>query len=235
MMDYERLFVTRNWVGKPVRRNEDTRFVTGEANYVDDLDMDCAHVAILRSILAHARIKKIDTRINFGPQINYTQYASVINSVKSLSKTVTPGVSLWISKQKEKKYDFSINDEIDYNANTTSQNSTRIHYYTNTFSVNGTIYYKKVWSLMSDFQYYWRQKTSQISINLNSNQWGARIQRTFHNNEFTAYISVHDILNDNIGIDRSFYGNTYTQVTNDRLKRYFLIGFEWDFKNKASK
>jgi hypothetical protein len=48
-------------------------------------------------------------------------------------------------------------------------------------------------------------------------------------------VSIHDILNSNIGVDRSFYSNTYTQVTNDRLKRYFLIGFEWDFKNKAAK
>ena len=61
MMDFDKLFVTRNWVGKPVRRNEDVKFVKGEAQYVDDLDMDCAHVAILRSIFAHARIKKIDT------------------------------------------------------------------------------------------------------------------------------------------------------------------------------
>ncbi len=61
MMDFDQLFVTRNYFGKPVRRNEDAKFVKGEATYVDDLDMDCAHVAILRSIFAHARIKKIDT------------------------------------------------------------------------------------------------------------------------------------------------------------------------------
>jgi len=61
MMDFDQLFVTRNWFGKPIRRNEDTKFVKGEARYVDDLDMDCAHVAIFRSIFAHARIKKIDT------------------------------------------------------------------------------------------------------------------------------------------------------------------------------
>src|SRR5579872_7221427 len=61
LMDFDQLFVTRKWFGKPVRRNEDVRFVKGEATYVDDLDMDCAHVAILRSIFAHARIKKIDT------------------------------------------------------------------------------------------------------------------------------------------------------------------------------
>jgi CO/xanthine dehydrogenase Mo-binding subunit len=61
MLDLDRLFVTRNWFGRPVRRDEDTRFVTGEATYVDDLDMDCAHVAILRSIFPHARIKRINT------------------------------------------------------------------------------------------------------------------------------------------------------------------------------
>ncbi len=181
------------------------------------------------------KIKKIDTRIYLGPQFNYNKYADVINSEKSFSNTVTPGINLSIQKQKEKKYDFSVNDEYNYNANTTSQNDTKIHYNTNTLSVNATVYYKKVWSLLSDFQYYSRQKTSELDKNLNSNQWGARLQRTFKDNEFTAYISVHDILNSNIGVDRSFYSNTYTQVTNDRLKRYFLIGFAWDFKNKASK
>ena len=61
MMRLEDILVTRNWVGKPVRKREDVRFVKGEATYVDDLDMDCHHVAILRSPYAHARITKIDT------------------------------------------------------------------------------------------------------------------------------------------------------------------------------
>ena len=61
MIDFDKLFMTRNWVGKPVRRNEDVRFVRGEGAYVDDLDVNCAHVAILRSIFAHARVRKIDT------------------------------------------------------------------------------------------------------------------------------------------------------------------------------
>jgi hypothetical protein len=181
------------------------------------------------------KIKKIDTRINFNPQFNYSKYADIINSRKSFSKTVTPGINLWISKSKEKKYDVSIGDEFNYNVNTTSQNDTKIHFNTNTLSLNGTVYIKKVWSILTDLQIYSRQKTAQFNSNLNSTQWGARLQRTFKNNEFTAYVSVHDILNDNIGVDRSFFSNSYTQVTNDRLKRYFLIGFQWDFKNKASK
>lgn len=181
------------------------------------------------------KIKKIDTRFNLSPQLSYTKSADIINSKKSFSKTITPGINLWISKQKEKKYDFSIWDQFNYNANKTSQNDTKIHFNTNTMSFNGTLYVKKVWSLLTDLQVYSRQKTIQFNSNLNSTQWGARLQRTFKNNEFTAYISVHDILNQNIGIDRTFYSNTYTEVTNDRLKRYFLIGFAWDFKNKAPK
>ena len=181
------------------------------------------------------KIKKIDTRFSLNPRLSYNKYADIINSKKSFSKTISPGISLWVSKSKEKKYDISIGDEFNYNANTTSQNDTKIHYNTNTINLNATLYIKKVWSVLTDLQLYSRQKTLQFNDNLNSTQWGARFQRTFKNNEFTAYISVHDILNQNIGIERSFYSNTYTEVTNDRLRRYFLIGFEWDFKNKASK
>jgi len=181
------------------------------------------------------KIKKIDTRIYLGPNFNYNKYAQIINGEKSFSKTSAPGISLRLSKQKEKKYDFSISYQYNYNFNTTSQNTTKIHYSTGEIDFNGTLYIKKVWSILSDFEYYSRQKTPQISSNLNSNQWGARLQRTFHHDEFTTYISVHDILNDNIGVTRSFNGNTYSQVTYDQLKRYFMIGFEWDFKNKASK
>ncbi|MEO8860363.1 MAG: TonB dependent receptor [Ginsengibacter sp.] len=181
------------------------------------------------------KIKKIDTRFNFNPHVNYNKYADIINNVKSYSKTFGPGMSMWISKQKDKKYDFSIGEDFNYNSNTTSQNDTKIHYNTNTLSLNATVYYKKVWSIITDVQMYTRQKTLQFNNNLNSNLWNARLQRTFKDNEFTAYIGIHDILNDNIGVDRSFYSNTYTQVTNDRLKRYFMIGFEWDFKNKSAK
>jgi len=62
MMKLEDILVTRNWVGKPIPRKEDSRLVRGEALYIDDLDMDCHHAAVLGSPWAHARIKAIDTR-----------------------------------------------------------------------------------------------------------------------------------------------------------------------------
>src|SRR3954451_16949974 len=53
---------TTQLIGKPIKRVEDPRLVTGAARYLDDLELPgVAHVAILRSPFAHARIGAIDT------------------------------------------------------------------------------------------------------------------------------------------------------------------------------
>jgi hypothetical protein len=179
------------------------------------------------------KIKKIDTRLNFNPNLNYNQFTNIVNGKNNVSKTFAPGLNIGVSKSKEKKYDLNISDEFSYNSNVTTQNDTRIHYNTNTIYFNGTLYIHKVWQIITDMQLYSQQKTSQLSHNINYTQWNARLQRTFRHDEFTAYFSVHDILDQNIGIDRNFFGNTYTQTTNERLRRYFMIGFSWDFKNKT--
>jgi hypothetical protein len=92
-----------------------------------------------------------------------------------------------------------------------------------------------VWSLATDYNFFVRQKTEDFQDNLTNSLWNARVQRTFKKDEFTAYVLVRDILNQNIGIDRSFYGNTLSETRNERLKRYFMVGFTWNFKNKAAK
>src|SRR5919199_2814925 len=49
-------------IGAPVKRVEDPRLVTGAAKYLDDLKLPgMAHVAIVRSPHAHARIGAIRT------------------------------------------------------------------------------------------------------------------------------------------------------------------------------
>jgi carbon-monoxide dehydrogenase large subunit len=50
------------YVGKPIKRTEDPRLIKGLAHYVDDIKLpDTLHVAFVRSVYAHARIKSIDT------------------------------------------------------------------------------------------------------------------------------------------------------------------------------
>ena len=50
-------------IGKPVKRKEDARFLTGKGHYVDDIKLpNQAYAHILRSQVAHARIARLDTK-----------------------------------------------------------------------------------------------------------------------------------------------------------------------------
>ena len=54
--------MTTKAFGASIKRKEDPRLITGEAKYLDDLQMPgLLHAAILRSTYAHAKIKSIDT------------------------------------------------------------------------------------------------------------------------------------------------------------------------------
>ncbi len=178
------------------------------------------------------KVKKYNVRVGFNPFISYNRYAEFINSIKSFSNTVNTGINVYLNKSADKKYDLSLSNNFSYNRNKLTQQTTILNYTTNTLSFEGTVYYKKVWSINTEYDFYARGKTQQFDKGLNSNLWNAKLQRTFAKDEFTAYVKVRDILKDDKGIDRSIYGNTLTEIRNDRLQRYWLVGFIWNFKNK---
>ena len=56
--------MTASYIGAPIRRKEDRRFLTGRGQFVDDVRLPNAlHAAIVRSPHAHARIVSIDTSV----------------------------------------------------------------------------------------------------------------------------------------------------------------------------
>ncbi len=57
----EPILSASQWIGKPLRRLEDQRLLTGAGRYTDDVRLEGAlHAVFLRSPHAHARIAKID-------------------------------------------------------------------------------------------------------------------------------------------------------------------------------
>ena len=54
--------MTQRYVGQAMKRKEDPRLVSGTSTYVDDVVLPgMLHMAVTRSMHAHARIKRIDT------------------------------------------------------------------------------------------------------------------------------------------------------------------------------
>ncbi|MEX0275501.1 MAG: xanthine dehydrogenase family protein molybdopterin-binding subunit, partial [Flavobacteriaceae bacterium] len=51
-----------NFIGKPIKRREDARFLKGAGTYTDDIKLpNMTHSAFVRSPYAHARILTVDT------------------------------------------------------------------------------------------------------------------------------------------------------------------------------
>ncbi len=108
------------------------------------------------------KIKKINTRVNLNANVGYYKFADFINSKKSFAQSTNAGFSLNISKEKEKKYEVSIDYNPRYNVQKTSQNNNKLSYFTHGLEIDARLYYKKVWSLSTDYELTIRQKTAQI-------------------------------------------------------------------------
>lgn len=181
------------------------------------------------------KLKKADLRLDFNLSANYSKFADYINSQKSNSENMNTGLRVGVGRWKDKKYNLWVNNNISVNSNKNAQASGRNTFYSNELSAEAGLFYKKVWSINTDYNYYYRGKVNENDKPINNHMWNARLQRTFKKDVFTTYIQVRDILNQNIGISRNYYGNTYSEQRDQRLKRYWMVGFAWNFKNKAPK
>jgi hypothetical protein len=181
------------------------------------------------------KIKKIDLQVGLNPRLNFSRSVISINSVANTSDNLNSSFSINFSKYKDKKYDFNISNEFSNSQNRTTQNNEKRSFNTNDLNFSGTVYIYEKWKLSTDYNLSTRQKTIDFQTNLSNQIWNARLERNFKNDEFTAYILVRDILNQNIGIQRSTFENTISEERNDRLQLYAMIGLTWNFKNKGDK
>ncbi len=178
------------------------------------------------------KLKKIDLNLNVSPSLNYSKSVVSINSIISDTKNLGSNLTLSLSKEKEKKYSFFISNEFSYTRNSTALNDEVRSFNTNRLGCDIGVYFSKNWKISTDYTLFTRQKTDDFQTNLTNQLWNARLQRVFKNDEITAYFLVRDLLNQNIGINRFNSQNTIGEEENDRLKRYFMLGLTWNFKNK---
>ena len=83
--------VTNRHIGSPVERVEDLRFLRGRGEYIDDVERERQlHAVVLRSQIAHGRIRSIDTK----PALRMPGVHSVITAADIGSPVPTVNIRL---------------------------------------------------------------------------------------------------------------------------------------------
>lgn len=221
------LSFTRNAITNSVTIEPNGKTITKPINTNDNVNVNSW-------IGAGTKIKKWNVQVFMSLSFNYSGFNEVINNVVSENKNTNSMVSINLGKSKDKKYELNLSNDFGYNTNTSTATNRSVNYNTNTLGFSGSVYIKKVWKIGSSYEFNYRQKTSDFAEDVSNHLWNARLERTFKKDEFTVFASINDILNQDLGVDRSLYGNTLSEERNDRLKRYFMVGLRWDFRNKTA-
>nr|MBC7612022.1 TonB-dependent receptor [Pseudopedobacter sp.] len=176
------------------------------------------------------KLGKSKLNLNAGLNANGNTYYSMINNKINETKGYTLSTSLGLSSY-EKKYNFYISFLPGYKINKSSlqplQNGNGM-----TFESDGEFKYNlpgKV-TINLDYNYEFQEKTSSFSTNFDRFTVNSSIDKKFlKDDQLKVVLSGNDLLNQNVGFNRSVYGNTISQSNYNTIQRYFMLSLIWDF------
>jgi len=182
------------------------------------------------------KLKKLDMNFNLDLNYNNSLYSNFVNTVKNKTKNISYNMSLYLSKEKEKKYNISFNPSIGYNTSVSSVNTAlETKYLTLSQGLDATFYLPWKIEVNNEVRYDWRQKTSLFDNNNNVFLWNAYIGRkVLKNDKGLIKFQGYDILNQNKGFDRIINTNVVQERNYQTLTRYFLLSFVWNFSKSPA-
>ncbi len=176
-------------------------------------------------------IKAIDLSAGIGLSANKNVNYNYINTQLNQTKNSTYSINLNLSKYKDKKYNFSTSFGPTYNVADASINEDS--------NSNGWGFNGNFWTslqlpgkleISSDGNYQYNGKTQVIQETFERFIWNATISKKFlKTDNLKVSVTGRDLLNQNIGFNRSAYNGNISQSTYTTIKRYFMFSLSWDF------
>ncbi len=178
--------------------------------------------------------KKLNLHPWFGVTANGSNSVNIVNGIPNTTTSGTYGFGPGFWTSKEKKFDFNMDVGFAYTTSRSSINSgVTTHYWTYTFSPNGNLYLPLKFQLHADAEISLRQKTSVFDNNNNVVKIDVWFGKKFlkHDN-LLVKVAVNDLLNQNIGFNRTVNSNFISQNTYSTIRRFGMLSVVWNF-NKA--
>lgn len=173
--------------------------------------------------------------VDFSLQINNSKYVNIVNSLQNVTNSQNYNFGFYLSKAVDKVYDNSINSSITYTTSTSSiQKNVSTHYWTYSIHPDFDFFFPWKLQLHTDCDFIFRQKTSVFDDNNNVILWNAWFGKKFlPGDALVIKVSANDILNNNIGFNRTVNTNYITQNRYETIRQYFMLSAIWNFTKGA--
>ena len=180
------------------------------------------------------KLKKQALNIRFNGNIGQSRYVSIVNNITNVTNSGNYTLSNSLYKSKDKKYELGLQTSVTYTRSISSvQSNIKTNYWTYGVQPNIDVFLPKKFQVHTDVDANFRQKTSAFDFNTNVILWNAWIGKKFLKGDaLLLKVSANDLLNQNIGFNRSVNSNFISQNTYSTIQRYVLFSVVWNF-NKA--
>ncbi|SEL00768.1 CarboxypepD_reg-like domain-containing protein [Olivibacter domesticus] len=210
---------------------------SGASTYRSDNLKDKNTANFYGGMYAGKKIKKLDLQVGLNLGTNGNVYYNLTNNDLNQTKSYNYSGELSVSKYKEKKYDFNLSIGPSYN---TSESSLQPDFNNNGWGLNGNagfnIYLPGKIQIGSDGNYMYTQATQSFDENFERFILNAHITKKFFKEENLHFtISGNDLLNQNVGFNRSAFNNTISQSSYTTIRRYFMFSVIWEFNKMGTK
>jgi len=210
---------------------------SGASTYRSDNLSDKNTANFYGGMYAGKKLKKLDLQVGLNLSTNGNVYYNLTNNDLNQTKSYNYTGELSVSKYKEKKYDFYLRVGPSYN---TSESSLQPDFNNNGWGLIGNagfnIYLPGKIQIGSDGDYMYTQATQSFDENFERFILNANITKKFFKDEnLRLTISGNDLLNQNVGFNRSAFNNTISQNSYTTIRRYFMFTIIWEFNKMGSK
>lgn len=174
------------------------------------------------------RIKPIKMRINLSSNINYNRGITFVNEVENTTNRTTWTNTLRLENQKKEIIDWTLGAELAWTTSTYSINTAFNQEYTNkNFFADFGFDIQESWNFLTTLDY-----RIYTGIGGNAAQevpiWSASISKfILKDKRGELKFAVNDILNRNLGINRTADLNFIQEERINNLGRYFMLSFSY--------
>ncbi|MBN9384857.1 MAG: TonB-dependent receptor family protein [Chitinophagaceae bacterium] len=175
--------------------------------------------------------KKPELNFYIFSNFNKSTNVSVINHVQNTTNSGSYTLGGRVYKSKDKKYEASIEPSATYTDSRSSVNLQQpVRYWTWSIQPAVDLYLPLKFQVHADAQINLREKTDAFRNNLNNTLLNAWLGKKFLKGDaLLVKVSGNDLLNQNIGFNRSANSNFITQTTFTNIKRFYMLSVVWNF------